>query len=166
MVGCWGVLRSVILDGNMKNKLPLVDVYKRQTWCRVVGKRLAQLLNNPGTARMFRHVPMENALPIMGYHEEAIEHSEGERRHGEEIHRGNGLAMIAQKRRPSFGRLRTPRSFPHPAQHRSLRQVEAQHLQFTMNARSTPGRVLGNHSKDESSQLLADALPARADSMP
>ena len=133
---------------------------------RVVRERLAQLLNNPPAGRMSGHIAMKKTPPVMRDHEEAIENAEGERRHREEIHRGNDFAMIAQKRRPSFCRLMISRSFPHPTQHRSLRNVDAKHFQFPMNARRTPGRVLGDHAEDELTQFPADTLSSRADSMP
>jgi hypothetical protein len=73
--------------------------------------------------------------------------------------------MIAQKRRPSFCRLRISRGFPHPTQHRSLRDIEAKHLQFTMNAWHTPGRVLGNHAENETAQFPVDTPSSHTDSM-
>src|SRR4051794_35295091 len=66
---------------------------------RVIGKRLAQLLNDPCTGRMARHLTLKNTPPVMRDDEKAVEHSEGQRRHSEEIHCGNGFPMIAQKRR-------------------------------------------------------------------
>jgi hypothetical protein len=41
---------------------------------------------------------MKDAPPVMRDHEKAVKHAEGERRHGEEIHRGNGIAMVVQMR--------------------------------------------------------------------
>ncbi len=41
----------------------------------------------------------------MGDDEEAIEYAKGERRHSEEIHCGDGLAVIAQECRPSLCRF-------------------------------------------------------------
>jgi mannose-6-phosphate isomerase class I len=74
--------------------------------------------------------------------------------------------MVAQKGRPSLRRLGTSWRSPHPTQYSSLRNIESKHFQLTVNARRTPSGVLGNHSKDEFPQLLADAFPARAGSMP
>jgi len=34
--------------------------------------------------------------------EEAVQHAEGERRHGEEVHSGNSFTMIAHERTPCF----------------------------------------------------------------
>jgi len=95
---------------------------------RIVGKCFAQLLNDPGTRRMFGNVPMKDAPPVVRDDEEAVENAEGDRRHREEIHRGDGLTMIAEKCSPSFRRLWIPRCFLHPPQHSSLRKIKAQHL--------------------------------------
>ena len=76
---------------------------------RIVRERLAQLLNDPGAGRVFGHIAVKDAPPIMRNDEEAIQHAEGQRRHGEEIHCRDGFTMIAQKGRPSLCRLRTPR---------------------------------------------------------
>ena len=134
--------------------------------CGIVGKRFAQLLDHPRTGRMLGHVAMKNSPPVMRDDEEAIEHAESQRRHGEEIHRSDGLAMIGQECRPSLRRLRIPGRFSHPAQHRSLRDVEAKHLQLAMNPWRSPGSVLGHHAEDEFAQFLAHASPSGTVSMP
>ena len=71
----------------------------------VVREGLTQLLHNPGAGRMLGHIEVQDAPPVMGNDKEAIELAEGKRRHGEEVHRGDRLTMITQKRRPSFCRL-------------------------------------------------------------
>ena len=101
--------------------------------CRIERKRLAQLLNNPRAGWMPGHVEVKNTTSIMCYHKEAVENSERERRHGKEIHGGDRFTMATQKSGPSLCRLGSPRRFPHPAKHRSLRNVEAKHFQFSMN---------------------------------
>jgi hypothetical protein len=58
-----------------------------------------------------------------------------------------------------------PRRFPHPAQYGPFRNVEAQHLWFSMNPRRAPGGILGHQAEDELAQFNADALPAGATSM-
>jgi hypothetical protein len=35
-------------------------------------------------------------------HEEAVEHAEGHRRHGKEIHRGDRLTMVVEKGQPAL----------------------------------------------------------------
>ena len=128
----------------------------------IVWKRLAQLLTHPGAGRMSGHVEVQNTPPIMRDDEEAVENAEGERWHGEEVHRGDGFAMIAQKRRPSLCRFGVSRRFAHPAQDGSLGDVEAEHLQFAVNAGRTPGRILGDHAEDQLRSSLLVGLSYRS----
>jgi len=74
--------------------------------------------------------------------------------------------MIVQKGYPSLCRIRTPGRFPHPAQDRSLRNIEAQHLQLTMNPWCAPGGIFGNHAIDEFAQFFDDAFSSCAIPMP
>src|SRR5579859_2925576 len=68
--------------------------------------------------------------------------------------------MIAQKGRPSLGRLRTSRRSPHPAQNGSLGKIEAKHFQFAVDARRAPCGVLCYHAEDQFAQFLADTFSA------
>jgi len=45
-------------------------------------------------------VEVQDAPAIMANNEEAVEKSEGDRRNGDEIHGGDGFAMIAEKSQP------------------------------------------------------------------
>jgi len=75
-----------------------------QIFCGVfVRECLSQLLNDPGTAWMSGNVPVQNTPSVMGDDEEAVENAKDQRRHGEEVHRGHGFPMIAQKRGPEGG---------------------------------------------------------------
>jgi hypothetical protein len=98
---------------------------------------------------------MNDPASVMSDYEEAIENTEGERRHREEIHPRDCLTMIIQKSSPSLCRLLILRCLPHPALHGSLRRVEAQHLQFTVKPRCAPRWVLRNHAKNEIAELSA-----------
>ena len=49
---------------------------------------------------MFGHITVQDSPPVMGNDEEAVENAESQRRLGEEVHRGDGFPMIAQKSRP------------------------------------------------------------------
>jgi len=133
---------------------------------RVVRKCLAQLLDNPSACRVLGDTTLQDSPPIMRNDEEAVENAEGECRNGEEVHRGNRLTMVVQKSHPSLCRLRTSRSLSHPTQYGSLRNIEAQHLELSMNTWRAPGRILGNHAKDKVAQFPADALSSHAGSMP
>jgi hypothetical protein len=112
---------------------------------------------------MPRDVAVQDAPPVMGDDEEAVEHAKGECWHRKEVHLGNGFAMIVQKRRPSPCQLRIPGSLSHPSQNRSLGDVKAQHLQLAENSRSTPCRVPRDHAEDEIAQLLTRWFPSHTD---
>ena len=81
--------------------------------------------------RMSRHIAMKNAPPVMRSNEKAIQNAEGDGWYRKEIHRSNGFTMIAHKRRPPDFWLRVSGCFPHPAQHSSLRKIEAEHFHLS-----------------------------------
>src|ERR1039458_4515676 len=101
---------------------------------------------------MPRHIEVQNTPPVMSNDEEAIENAKGDRRYGEEIHRGNCFTMIAQK--------------CHPPQQGTFRIVEAQHLQLTVNARRAPSGILRDHAKDQFAQFPAHTLSSHGGPMP
>jgi hypothetical protein len=59
-----------------------------------------------------------------------------------------------------------PMDLPHAARDRCFRDVEAEHLQLAMNARSAPGWVFSHHAEDEFGQFPAHASPACTSPMP
>jgi hypothetical protein len=71
------------------------------------------------------------------------------------MHRRDDLAMVGQEGLPSLPRFRLARSLLHPAQDRSLRDLEAEHLQFAVDARRTPVWILGDHLEDQRAQFFA-----------
>lgn len=89
-------------------------------WCGVIGKGFRQLLRNPSTCRIPSHVEVKNLTPIMQDDKEAVEQAESERGHGEEVHSGDGFAMIVQECRPSLCGFWTLGCFAHPVQHSPL----------------------------------------------
>jgi hypothetical protein len=127
---------------------------------RIEGERLAQLLRAPGTCRIPGNIEVKDSPPVMCDDEEAIQYAEGQRGHGEEIHRRDGFTVVAEESRPSFRRFGAPRRFAHPVQYGSLGDLETKHLELAMNARCTPRRVLDNHAKDQVAQLPGRRPPA------
>ena len=61
---------------------------------RVIRERFAQLLRDPRAGWMSGYVAAQYPPPVMRDDEEAIQHTKGQRRHGEEVHRSDGLTMI------------------------------------------------------------------------
>jgi hypothetical protein len=126
----------------------------------IVGEGLPKLLGYPSPRRMPCDVVVKNAPPVMSNDEETIQHAEGERRNGEEVHGRDGFSMIAQERCPSSCRLGISRSLSHPSQHGPLRDIESQHPEFAMDARRAPGAILGYHTEDQLPKVLARRLPS------
>jgi len=133
---------------------------------RVVRERFPQLLNHPCARRVFGHIAVQDAPPVMRNDEEAVENAEAQRRHGEEVHCGNRFAMVAQERRPPSCRVGIARSLSHPTQHGSLRNIETEHLQLTVNPRRAPIGVVGDHAEDQLAQFFSHALSSHTDPTP
>jgi hypothetical protein len=110
---------------------------------------------------MPRDVEVQNAPTIVAEDEEAVEHAEGDRRNREEIHRRDGLAVIAKKGEPSLGGVRRFWSSFHPTGNRPLGNIEAEHEEFPMDAGCDPGRVFRDHAKDQIPHLRGYRLSPR-----
>jgi hypothetical protein len=122
------------------------------------GPRFSQLLHNPESIGISRHIEVQDLTPIVADNEKAIQNTKGERWDGKEVHCSNGFPMIPEKRQPSLREIRISRCSPNPSRDTSFREIEPQLEQFTMNARRSPGRILGNHTEDQGANLFADAL--------
>ena len=72
-------------------------------------KCFSQLLNDPHDCRMLCDIEVQDAPTIVTDDEEAIEHTEGDRRNIQEVHRGNRFPVITEKGKPAPGRLRISR---------------------------------------------------------
>jgi hypothetical protein len=112
-------------------------------------KRFSQLLNDPQAGRVPGDVDVQDPSTGVVDDEEAVEHMEGDRWNREEVHRGDGFPMISKKGEPTFGRLRISRSPFHPTRDRSLGEIKAEHEEFPMYPRCSPGRVLGDYLEDQ-----------------
>src|SRR5260370_3970340 len=103
---------------------------------------------------------MQDLPPVVADDEKAVQNTKRERWDGEEIHCSNGLAMVSEERQPSLHGIWISRSSPDPSRDTPFRDLEAQLLKFAVNARRSPGRILGNHPKDQRANLFADTLPS------
>jgi len=108
---------------------------------------------------MLGDVEMQDTPAIMADDKEAVEDTKGDRGHGEEVHGRDRFPMIRKKRAPALGRLGISRRSLHPAGDGSLRDIEAQHEQFTVNARRAPGFVLPHHTEDQLSNFRRQLFP-------
>jgi hypothetical protein len=102
---------------------------------------------------------MQDLTPVVADDEKAVQHTKRERWDGEKVHRRNGLAMVPEERQPWLDGICISRGSPHPSRDTPFRDLETQLKQFAVNARRSPGRILGNHSKDQGANLFAHTLP-------
>ena len=106
-----------------------------------------------------RHIEMQDLTPLVADDEKAVQNTKRERWDGEKVHRRNDLTMVSEERQPSLCRIWISRSAPDPSRDTPFRDLETQLEQFAMNARCSPGRILGNHTEDQGASLFADTLP-------
>ena len=103
---------------------------------------------------------MQDLPPVVADDEKAVQNTKRERWDGEEIHCSNGLAMVSEERQPSLHGIWISRSSPDPSRDTPFRDLATQLEQFAVNARCSPGRILGNHTEDQGADLFADTLPS------
>src|SRR6202790_2187710 len=97
-------------------------------------KCFSQLLDDPRACRMLCDIEVQDTPTIVTDNEKAIEHTERDRCHGEEVHRGNRFPVITEKGKPARGRLRISTCPFHPARDRSLRDIKTEHEKLAMDA--------------------------------
>src|SRR5437870_636791 len=68
--------------------------------------------------------------------------------------------MVSEERQPSLHRICISRGSPDPSRDTPLRDIETELEQVAVNTRCSPGRILGNHTEDQSTKLLADTFPS------
>jgi len=95
---------------------------------------------------MLGDVEMQDTPAIVADDKEAVEDAEADRGHCEEVHGRNRFPVIRKKCAPALVISGNPL---HPAGDGSLGDIEAQHEQFAVNARCTPGWVLRHHPEDQ-----------------
>jgi hypothetical protein len=67
---------------------------------------------------------MHDAPTIVADDEEAVEHTERNRWHGEEVHRRNRFPMVSKEGEPTFGRVKISRRSFQPTGDRSLGELK------------------------------------------
>ena len=110
---------------------------------------------------MFRDIEMEDLASTVFDDEETIQDSEGEGRHGEEVHGRDDLAVIAEKSRPALAGVVGRGQAPEVPRDGAFRDIEAEFQKLPVNSRSTPGGIFFSHLSDESSNLAIDFWPAK-----
>jgi len=82
--------------------------------------RFAQLQDNPERVGITRYVVVKDSTTVVADDEKAVENAESKRGYGEEVHRGNGLAMVLQERQPALRRVWSSGRSPKPSRDRRL----------------------------------------------
>ena len=107
---------------------------------------------------------MENAAPMMLDDEEAVQHTETQRGHGEKVEGGDHLAVVLEECQPAL-HLRLVGLALQPlqiARHRGFRNLKSEVQQFPVDARRTSGWILGLHAPNQPLNLHADARATEA----
>lgn len=137
-----------------------VTVEEQKSVRLFIGPCFSQLLYHPKRIRISRHMEVQNLAPVVRDNEKAVQKTKRERWDGKEVHRRDGLAMVSEERQPSFPRMWISRGSSDPSRDTPFRDSEPQLEQFAVNAWRSPGRILGNHTKDQGANLFADTLPS------
>src|SRR5215831_19774456 len=107
---------------------------------------------------MLGHIAMQNAPAIVADEEEAVKHREGDRGNGEEIHRSYSFPMVTKKGEPTLGSIGVPGHPFHPPGNRSFGNFKTEHKKFSMDAGSSPSRVLRHHLANKIPNLFGVRL--------
>src|SRR5208283_2224593 len=105
-------------------------------------------------------IEVDDAPTVVADDEEAVQEVEGEGGNGEEVHGRDGFAMITKKCPPTLGGFRISGCASHPAGDGSFGNLQAEHAEFAVNARSTPGSVLGHHLENQLAELFGNSFSA------
>jgi hypothetical protein len=124
-------------------------------------KGLPQLLDDPRTRQVPGDVEVQNAPTIMADDKEAVEHPEGERRNGKEIHGRDGFPVVTKKGKPALARLsfRGARFIQREMVLSETSKPSMSNSPWTRGA--PPGWILGDHAEDEIPNLLGGRSSAR-----
>src|SRR6202049_1236263 len=147
--------------GNLRAILG-IPIKDKKPGSGLIRKGFAQLLYNPQACRMWCDVKVQDATAIVADDKKAVEHTESDRLHGEEVHRRDCFPMVAEKCKPAFRRLGISWCFAHPTGDGSLGKIKSEHEKFTMNPGCSPRRIFGDHFEDQTAHLLRDSMSATA----
>jgi hypothetical protein len=109
---------------------------------RLIGsiRRFGNLARNPIRRWAARYSNMDELSAVEPNDDEAIKHAEGERRHDEQVHRGDLWHMVAQKCPPALARRS---AVPlHVLRDGGLSDFEPKFQQLAMDAGSAPERAI------------------------
>src|SRR5713226_4896762 len=100
---------------------------------------------------MLGHIEMQHLSTTVFQHDEHEHHLHGDRRHREEVDRHQLAEMVVKKRLPSL--TRWPAECSENSRDRALRDLDAEHRQFSVNSGRTPQRIGSHHPFDQPANL-------------
>src|SRR5215831_6305645 len=106
-------------------------------------------------------VAVYNPSPVMANNKEAVQQLERDCGDGEKVQGRDRFAMMVKKSQPALGQFWVSGCSLHPTGDASLGYLEAEHEPFAVDARSTPGGVLGCHAEDQIPHLAGDPPSTR-----
>jgi len=139
-------------NGHLETILCIV-IKDDEPMSRLIRKSLAQRLDDPTAGRMPRDIEVQDAFPVVADDEEAVEHIEGKRRDGEEVHRRDNFTVIAQKGLPALRGLWIPGCSSHPTGNSGL-----QHQAATTAKSANDGSAPEPKQVKHGSQVITDGI--------
>ena len=107
------------------------------------------------------HIEVQNSASAVVDHEETVEQLEGDRGHGEEVHRGDSFAVVPQEGLPPLSSIARARSPPSEvAKDSAFGDLEAQLQWLTVDFRRAPRGILQRHSFNCFENFSIDFAPA------
>src|SRR6266446_5215568 len=129
-------------------------------WSLLPTVSLGQLAGDPIGTRACGHTQPQKLASATLQDQKSIQQPKRDRRHYEQIHRGNAVGMIAQKGLPALRRwLPSPR---HVFCHGGLPNIDAKLEQFAVDPRCSPKRVRDAHAANELANVRWCLWPATA----
>ena len=113
--------------------VPITDQIVRDL---VLEAGLGHLLASPGSRWRVGHVEVPDRAPGIVENQEHVDHSEGNRRHGEEVDRDNVFGVVGQEGAPGLGW--GPVWLDHILGHRALADIDAKFEQLAVDAGRSP----------------------------
>ena len=118
-----------------------------------IGEGLDDLLAGPACGGMFRYVEMHDMPAIMDQNNQDKQDTERSGGHHEKVDGDQILGMIVQEGAPCLGRRVS--FFRHQPSHGSFRDLNPDFQQFTVDSRTSLGRIRIGHFADEIADFFA-----------
>jgi hypothetical protein len=126
----------------------------------VEGKCFPQLLPRPLGGRVFGHIEVQNAPPVMGQYQRHVKDVETNGGNREEVDGDQLCEMVLQESSPSLRRRFTAPD--HVFADTRLTDIDAEFEQFAVNTGCAPIGILAGHPADQISGLAGNGRSTRS----